>query len=270
MVRIPMSSPVRRRPLLVGPPKKITEKKRMVRKDQFDQNQMKAQMLIAILKVRISVRKLKKLDDPEARLRRAVLINNTLLCLRKNDQVDKGKTDFGGSEVLPTSSEYRTNLEKALPGGGGLCWGREEEKSQWRINDEKDEWKVEDQLKREEEQEIDGEHLRGKEHLREEQFLIEDQMEDKVREEELSKEAEERLQDCDNEEETLVQQEHDGGERLQADDRIVDEEGSSEGGTCSSLNRLALPPYHCQYYLPSLSPTFYGHQLSRLVCSMES
>ena len=66
------------------------------------------------------------------------------------------------------------------------------------------------------------------------------------------------------------QQEHDGGERLQADDRIVDEEGSSEGGTRSSLNRLALPPYHCQYYLPSLSPTFYGHQLSRLVCSMES
>jgi len=249
MVRIRMSSPVRRRPLLVGPPKKITEKKRMVR---------------------ISVRKLKKLDDPEARLRRAVLINNTLLCLRKNDQVDKGKTDFGGSEVLPTSSEYRTNLEKALPGGGGLCWGREEEKSQWRINDEKDEWKVEDQLKREEEQEIDGEHLRGEEHLREEEFLIEEQMEDKVREEELSKEAEERLQDCDNEEETLVQQEHDGGERLQADDRIVDEEGSSEGGTCSSLNRLALPPYHCQYYLPSLSPTFYGHQLSRLVCSMES
>ena len=133
--------------MLVGPPKKITEKKRMVRKDQFD---LQVQMLIAILKVRISVRKLKKLDDPEARLRRAVLINNTLLCLRKNDQVDKGKTDFGGSEVLPTSSEYRTNLEKALPGGGGLCWGREEEKSQWRINDE-DEWKVEDQLKREEE-----------------------------------------------------------------------------------------------------------------------
>ena len=261
-----MSSPVRRRPLLVGPPKKITEKKRMVRKDQFDQNQM----LIAIFKVRISVRKLKKLDDPEARLRRAVLINNTLLCLRRNDQVDKGKTDFGGSEVLPTSSEYRTNLEKALPGGGGLCWGREEDKSQWRINDEKDEWKVEDQFKREEEQEIDGEHLRGEEHLREEEFLVEEQMEDKVREEERSKEAEERLQDCDNEEETLVQQEHDGGERLQADDRIVDKEGSSEGGTCSSLNRLALPPYHCQYYLPSLSPTFYGHQLSRLVCSMES
>ena len=75
-----------------------------------------------------------------------------------------------------------------------------EEKSQWRINDEKDKWKVEDQLKREEEQEID------REHLREEQFLIEQQMEDKVREEEQSKEAEERLQDCDNEEETLVQQ----------------------------------------------------------------
>ena len=227
-----------------------------------------------IVKVKISVRKLKKLDDPEARLRRAVLINNTLLCLRRGDEAEKGKRERG-KEVLPPSNEYRTSLEKALPGGGGPCWSRGDERGQW--TEEKGEWKMEEQL-REEEQMGEEEHLKEEEHFRGEvQLGEEEQMEDEVKvgEEDFSNEAEERLRgpDCDNGGEADMQHEHGGGsERLHEKDGMVDEseEELEEGRTKSSFNRLSLPACHCQYYLPSLSPTFYGLQLSRLVCSMES
>ena len=101
-------------------------------------------------------------------------------------------------------------------------------------------------------------------------------MEDEVKvgdkEEDWSKEAEERLQgpDCDNGVEVDMHHEHAGSERLHEKEGMMDED-LEEGRTKSSFNRLSLPACHCQYYLPSLSPnTFYGLQLSRLVCSMES
>ena len=56
-----MQSQVRRRPILLQQPRRGAEKRRMLK---------------------MSVRKLRKLEDPEARLRRAVLINNTLVFLR--------------------------------------------------------------------------------------------------------------------------------------------------------------------------------------------
>ena len=116
-----------------------------------------------IVQVKLSVRKLKKLDDPEARLRRAVLINNTLLCLRRGDgEVEKGRERDTGKEVLPPSNEYRTSLEKALPGGEGLCWSRGDDRGQW--TEEKDEWKMEEQVREEE-------HLREDEHLKEEEHF---------------------------------------------------------------------------------------------------
>ena len=222
--------------------------------------------MIVIVKVKISVRKLKKLDDPEARLRRAVLINNTLLCLRRGDEAENDKRDRS-QEVLPPSNEYRTSLEKALPGGEGPCWSRGDDRGQW--TEQKEEWKMEEQLRGEE-------HLKEEEHFRgEEQFGEEEQIEDEGKvKEEWSEDAEDRLRgpDCDNEVEAHMQHEHSGSERLHDKDRMMEEgeDELEEGRTKSSFNRLTLPPCHCQYYLPSLSPTFYGLQLSRLVCSMES
>ena len=230
-----------------------------------------------IVQVKLSVRKLKKLDDPEARLRRAVLINNTLLCLRRGDgEAEKGRERDMGKEVLPPSNEYRTSLEKALPGGEGPCWSRGDDRGQW--TEEKDEWKMEEQV-REEEQLREDEHLKEEEHFRrEEQLGEEEELEDEVKvKEESSKDTEDRLRgpDCDNGVKVDMQDEHGGSERLQDKDGMMDEateDESEEGGrTKSSFNRLSLPPCHCQYYLPSLSQsTFYGLQLSRLVCSMES
>ena len=197
------------------------------------------------------------------------MINNTLLCLRRGEETETGKGD-GGNDVLPPSNEYRTSLEKALPGGGGPFWSREDERSQW--TEAKDEWKMEEQVR--EEAKLREEHLMEEDHFGEEK-QIEDDVKPKE-ESELSEEAKKRLQgpECDNEMDNMahMQAEHRGSDRLHDKDGMTGEveDDPEEGRTKSSFNRLALPPCHCQYYLPSLSPTFYGLQLSRLVCSMES
>ena len=196
--------------------------------------------------LRLSVKKLRKMEDPESGLRRAVLINNTLLFLRKGEKSESEQQaqptqqerqvvpqlhEEEEDEVLAPSSEYHTSLEQALPGGGAKpCWAWGEEGGRLVQEEERLQCTGEERLQCAEER------LKG---------------------------AEERLQGAEEE------------RRCAEEERLQCEEKQETDKLTASYVSLA-PSCHSQFsFSPSLSPScyspnFHGLQLSRLVCSMES